>query len=549
VAIYYVKNGGSDALDGLSDGNAWATISKVNSTSLNAGDVVLFKCGSEWREILANNTYSGNSAAYIRYGSYSTGSKPIINGADVVTTWTNYSGNIWYANCPVLNTGTWGTNYDRVVVVDNVLYTQVGSLVEVVSANQYFINKSGSPHVCYLYSTTDPDTKTVQISARHYCIAIVNSIYIYIENIEVKYAGHSGIYLYTTTGAGEIDSYSIVNSCTAYGNRIAGVMCDNGYSMTNITNCTSTYNGNGYYSWGDSADHSSDDNIFSHCYAGYNIAYPNSGTCLMTDGHGFGIYKCHGVIVEYCETTNDNYGIIIDCGGELCDFVARYNYVHNTKSNTPGICIGNNAATGSVHYAYYNLVTRTGAGDTYGMLGHCITAGGSTGNRTVYIFNNTVYQDSTSNGAGITCYGGTNPGNYVYIKNNIIYSNNSVATLMYIQAGGTGSQIDYNQYYAPLDSTNLFGFVSSFYNDLASWRTATAQEANSNYGDPVFENRTGNLNTIWDFIIKSTSPCVNDGVSTGLTKDFFGNTISGNPDIGFNELSYSYGFDSKLIKC
>ena len=30
---YYVKTGGSDAADGLSDGTAWATIGKATSTS------------------------------------------------------------------------------------------------------------------------------------------------------------------------------------------------------------------------------------------------------------------------------------------------------------------------------------------------------------------------------------------------------------------------------------------------------------------------------------------------------------------------------------
>jgi hypothetical protein len=46
AASYFVKNGGSDAADGLSDANAWANISKVNSTAFSAGDTINFRRGS-----------------------------------------------------------------------------------------------------------------------------------------------------------------------------------------------------------------------------------------------------------------------------------------------------------------------------------------------------------------------------------------------------------------------------------------------------------------------------------------------------------------------
>jgi hypothetical protein len=45
---YYVKNGGNDNLDGLSDATAWATIGKVNSYIFATGDDVYFKCGGTW---------------------------------------------------------------------------------------------------------------------------------------------------------------------------------------------------------------------------------------------------------------------------------------------------------------------------------------------------------------------------------------------------------------------------------------------------------------------------------------------------------------------
>ena len=47
AATYYVKNGGNDSLDGLSDSTAWATIAKVEAT-VGSGDVVYFRSQDTW---------------------------------------------------------------------------------------------------------------------------------------------------------------------------------------------------------------------------------------------------------------------------------------------------------------------------------------------------------------------------------------------------------------------------------------------------------------------------------------------------------------------
>ena len=46
-ATYYVKNGGNDSLDGLSDSTAWATIAKVSATVIS-GDTVYFRSQDTW---------------------------------------------------------------------------------------------------------------------------------------------------------------------------------------------------------------------------------------------------------------------------------------------------------------------------------------------------------------------------------------------------------------------------------------------------------------------------------------------------------------------
>jgi parallel beta-helix repeat protein len=108
AATYYVANAGNDACNGTSptigtSGNcAWQTIAKVNSSSFSPGDSILFNKGDTWREQLTIPS-SGTSGNPITFDAYGTGAKPLISGADIVTGWTNYSGNIYVANVSPAN--------------------------------------------------------------------------------------------------------------------------------------------------------------------------------------------------------------------------------------------------------------------------------------------------------------------------------------------------------------------------------------------------------------------------------------------------------------
>jgi len=67
---YYVKNGGDDNADGLSDATAWATIFKVNRHSFNVGDDVYFKAGSRWDRQNIRINWSGTSEDRAVIGAY-----------------------------------------------------------------------------------------------------------------------------------------------------------------------------------------------------------------------------------------------------------------------------------------------------------------------------------------------------------------------------------------------------------------------------------------------------------------------------------------------
>lgn len=87
---YYVDPAGSDAADGTTAATAWKTLAKVNAATLTPGQSVGLKAGGIWRETLIPGQ-GGTSAAPIRFGSYGTGSAPVIAASDTLT-WTQGSG-------------------------------------------------------------------------------------------------------------------------------------------------------------------------------------------------------------------------------------------------------------------------------------------------------------------------------------------------------------------------------------------------------------------------------------------------------------------------
>jgi parallel beta-helix repeat protein len=89
ATVYYVKPDGNDSASGLSDAQAWRSISKVNSYSFATGDDVYFKCGGTWKEKLYVSTGGSSSNARVIGAYYMnngvetvgiSGNRPVIDG-------------------------------------------------------------------------------------------------------------------------------------------------------------------------------------------------------------------------------------------------------------------------------------------------------------------------------------------------------------------------------------------------------------------------------------------------------------------------------------
>lgn len=150
---YYVSSSdGADNKTGKSVSEAWKTIAKVNnSMSVFApGDSILFKCGDSFTEQL-NVTKSGTSTLPIVFGSYGTGSKPVINTAVTLTGWTvTTNPNIWVANYT-------GALSDVRFVMINDKIQQIGRYPDVTAPNDGFLYNDD----CWGYTKFRDATLTV----------------------------------------------------------------------------------------------------------------------------------------------------------------------------------------------------------------------------------------------------------------------------------------------------------------------------------------------------------------------------------------------------
>jgi hypothetical protein len=78
--VYYIDSvNGSDLNNGTSPENAWQTLAKAGAATFNAGDKLLLKRGSIWRERLEFRG-SGSSTDPIIISDYGAGEIPIIDG-------------------------------------------------------------------------------------------------------------------------------------------------------------------------------------------------------------------------------------------------------------------------------------------------------------------------------------------------------------------------------------------------------------------------------------------------------------------------------------
>jgi parallel beta-helix repeat protein len=111
---YYISTIGNDANSGLSEALAWKTLTKVNATSLQPDDQVLFRKGDTFYGQI-KITHAGIAGHPIIFGAYGIGANPIITGFTTLNEWTNEGSGIY---SKVIS----APNLTNMVTVDGVQY-------------------------------------------------------------------------------------------------------------------------------------------------------------------------------------------------------------------------------------------------------------------------------------------------------------------------------------------------------------------------------------------------------------------------------------------
>lgn len=137
ATIYYVSSAGSGANSGTDTNHTW-NLAKVNATTFQPGDQILFNRGDTFYGTL-NTTASGASGSPIIYGAYGTGANPIITGLTSLTSWTNLGSNIWETTSAV------STFSQLNIVVVNGVNTPMGRTPN--TGYYYYQNYSGTTQI------------------------------------------------------------------------------------------------------------------------------------------------------------------------------------------------------------------------------------------------------------------------------------------------------------------------------------------------------------------------------------------------------------------
>jgi hypothetical protein len=176
---FYVSNDGDDGDDGQTETTAWQTLAKVQSSSFEPEDCIVFRRGDTFRGSLYKDTESGSLGLPITFGCYGT----------------NSAGNVWKT------TATLGTLQND---ISNLIFNNEASCgVKVINIGlvdtqgDFFYNTADN--LVYIYSVGNPATYYTHIEAcGHHdinqgLIKWIDSDYVTVQYLDVRYSSAAGI--------------------------------------------------------------------------------------------------------------------------------------------------------------------------------------------------------------------------------------------------------------------------------------------------------------------------------------------------------------------
>ena len=498
ATTYYVNCGaGNDANSGTSASAPWGSLDKVNSTTFQPGDSILFARGAVCNGQLKAKG-SGSSSAVIALADYGAGALPLISA---------------------------GTNQSALTLFDQ-SYWEIKNL-ETTGGDPYGIWVTGN---------------TANAVIHH----------IYLSNVAVHDVTGtptqkpSGLIVFHTTGTGESFDDVLVDGASAYNtSQWAGIYADGatwsspaGIKGTNITfrNCTvHDVGGDGI------VIHITRNALIEKC-----TAYNTGQTTVTSIGTPSAIWNwdCDTCTVQFNEaylshTPTNHDGGDYDSDSNNNNITIQYNYGHDADGYCVSVFGAEGQDTNVNTIIRYNVCSnngrhpnKAGQGDFF----YSTWDGGTILNSQVY--NNTSYwnpANSTAYALNVqSAFDSSQPN---YFVNNIIFA--TVPGMEnYSATSGKGLTSDYNIYWYTGSGSPQWQANAVDYGSLGAWQGAMGMDSHSLFADPLLNSPTyhdvGRPTTA--FTLATGSPAVNAGWNMGNMggQDFFGNALptSGAVDIG-----------------
>jgi len=533
---YYVKNGGNDLASGLDDANAWATLTKINSTNFSQGDRIAFKRGGEWIGQLSpmgGSVESGTKASPIIFTAYGTGAKPIINVCDVLPGWT-VAGN-WRLQAANVYAIHFVPSVSRFLV--NGAEVRKASSIAAINATNRYYNKA-SVDSLYFYSTGNPATTYTTMIATYPDIAISSALSLYDDNwVTFSYLDFRGGYSSVSTVRGEgvvLDSCRIGWYSAYFGVTIDGATGNYSNYIT-VQNCE--IDSNCEFEEIFSADYTEDgvsilggaDNvIIENCtvknWWHSNIYLKNLSASYFNDS----------ITIRYndisCPDISDGRGLNIDTYGTNSTNVFVYgNYVHDTPVMNQVNCDG--------IFFSYNIITNV-TGCTYEAgVGMGLNVNGyntSTSPKNGKFYNN-IIANCVDDGLVMNHYNGRPHKSNNQFINNIVFNCGGHELDILNNATDTGL-------YDNVFRNNIF-FDSGTTDVISYWNVAMTVAEFEALDGHEGDDMGGNLDdapmfTGSTFYPSVSSPAINAGLDLQLTTDNVENALVGMPDIGAIEYQF-----------
>ena len=390
---YYVSASvGSDKNDGLSADKPWATLTKVNAVTFQPGDKVLLKSGDKWAGQLILSG-SGTEVSPIVVDLYGGTVKPIINGNGTTNGGTVYITNddcIEVNNLEITNDANDSGAERRGVCVEA---TNYGTMHHIYLKNLYIHNVQG------LVSTDDGNmaakrSAAIGIHTTDDSKTATRFDNIWIDSCVIDSIQEIGIYTYNFVNGSAYPNTAEwikkrITNLKITNNKFSNIakngmilrLLDGGLIEHNLLDSTSIQaTGNTIFTA------SCDSTVFQFNEGAHNFA----GGTGARDGslYDADLRSCN-IIFQYSYSHDNRHGLFWNCTLQAdSNIVCRY----NVSQNDQGIIFCTNYAVTSM-YLYNNTVF---IDSTISPIIISERNGGSSGTRTYYFYNNIIYNLSSS---------------------------------------------------------------------------------------------------------------------------------------------------------